>query len=67
MIVIIAVFTSTKIDFKNVWIKDAILNKFILRKYRESSISIYKYVKPKYHINGFEMRNHINNSTKVMF
>ena len=55
------------IDFKNVWIKDAILNKFILRKYRESSISIYKYVKPKYHINGFEMRNHINNSTKVMF
>lgn len=55
------------IDFKNVWIKDAILNKFILRKYRESSISIYKYDKPKYHINGFEMRNHINNSTKVMF
>ncbi len=52
-------------DFKDKWIKYAILNNLVPKKYNHSSISIYKYDKPKYHINGFEMRNHIDNSLLI--
>lgn len=52
-------------DFKNKWIKNALINKMIPENYCVANISIYKYNTPKYHINGFEMRQHINNSKLV--
>ena len=37
----------------------------IPENYSLSNIFLYKYVKPKYHINGYEMREHINLSEKI--
>ena len=37
----------------------------IPENYCAANISIYKYNTPKYHINGFEMRQHINNSKLI--
>ncbi len=31
----------------------------------KNNLQLYKYTKPRYHINGFEMRNHIDASTKI--
>lgn len=53
-------------DFKKIWIKNAIINQEIPKNYNDGNILIYKYNKPKYHINGFEMRNHINNSEWII-
>ena len=53
------------VDFKKVWIKDAVIFKIIPENYCDSNISIYKYDKPKYHINGFQMRKHINDSILI--
>lgn len=52
-------------DFKDKWIKWAILEKRIPENYKEENIFIYQYDKPNYHINGYEMRNHINHSKRV--
>lgn len=49
-------------DLKNKWIKVALKNEFIPKDYDEDNIFIYKYGKPKYHINGCEIREHIDNS-----
>ena len=49
-------------DFKNIWIKDAIENKLIPKNYSANNILIYKYDTLRYHINGYEIREHINNS-----
>lgn len=49
-------------DFKNIWIKDAIENKLIPKNYSTENILIYKYDTLRYHINGYEIREHINNS-----
>ena len=35
------------------------------KKYKEKNLFIYKYDRPKFHINGFEMRNHINHSELI--
>lgn len=53
-------------DFKKFWIKYAIINKMIPKNFDKSNIFIYKYNKPKYHINGYEMREHINNSELII-
>ena len=42
--------------------KNAILKEAVPKKYDDSKIYLYKYSKPQYHINGYEMRNHIDNS-----
>lgn len=52
-------------DFKKIWIKNALQNKMISQNYKEENILIYQYNKPEYHINGYEMRNHINKSKLV--
>ncbi|MCX4249199.1 MAG: hypothetical protein OSJ65_05500 [Bacilli bacterium] len=49
-------------DFKHTFIKSAVTNELIPIDYNPSNIQIYKYTVPKKHINGYEMRNHINNS-----
>lgn len=49
-------------DVKDVFIQYNILKKVIPEKYDESKIYLYKYTQPKYHINGYQMRNHINRS-----
>ncbi len=49
-------------DVKRVFIKNAILKEAVPKKYDDSKIYLYKYSKPQYHINGYEMRNHIDNS-----
>lgn len=53
-------------DFKKFWIKYAIINKMIPKNFDKSNIFIYKYNKPKYHINGYEMKEHINNSELII-
>ncbi len=53
-------------DFKKIWIKNAIINDLIPKNYDKNSIFIYKYDKPKYHINGYEMRDRINNSKLII-
>ncbi|MCM1053235.1 MAG: hypothetical protein NC483_04610 [Ruminococcus sp.] len=52
-------------DFKRVFIKNAISKKFIKENYDNNKFYIYKYNQPKYHINGHEMREHIDNSILI--
>ena len=52
-------------DFKAIWIKEAIISGMIPKNYDDKNIFIYQYNKPKYHINGYEMRDHINNSKLI--
>ncbi len=52
-------------DFKVIWIKEAIISGMIPKNYDDKNIFIYQYNKPKYHINGYEMREHINNSKLI--
>lgn len=52
-------------DVKNVFIKNSILRCAIKKEYDDSKIYIYKYSQPSYHINGYEMRNHIDNSILI--
>lgn len=52
-------------DFRNIFIKNALLKEFIPKNYNINNIYIYKYKKPKYHINGFEMREHIDKSELI--
>lgn len=54
-------------DFKTVWIKWAIVCNYIPKDYDENKISIYRFSKPKYHINGYEMRDHIDGSQLILF
>lgn len=54
-------------DFKDIWVKNAIISEMIPKNYNENNILIYKYDKPKYHINGYEMREHINNSKLIIW
>lgn len=49
-------------DFKKIFVKNAIISRLIPIEYNPSNIQIYKYTQPQKHINGYEMRNHINNS-----
>lgn len=51
--------------FEKVFIKNAIFQNWILENYDKHKINIYKYKEPKYHINGYEMRNHVNHSEKI--
>ncbi len=53
-------------DFKVIWIKNAIISRIIPKNYNDNNILIYRYDKPKYHINGYEMREHINNSQLII-
>lgn len=52
-------------DLKNIFIKNAVINGLIPFDYNPSNIQIYKYTAPKEHINGYEMRTHINNSEVI--
>ncbi len=52
-------------DFKNNFIKYSLFNKMVQSNYDINKFYIYKYTKPKYHINGHEMREHIDNSTFI--
>lgn len=52
-------------DAKKIFLEYNLLVKNIPEDYDESKIFIYRYNKPKFHINGFEMREHINNSEKI--
>lgn len=37
----------------------------VTKNYDDKNIFIYQYNKPKYHINGYEMRDYINNSKLI--
>lgn len=52
-------------DFKNIFIKNALIKQLIPSDYNPTNIRIYKYQKPCSHINGYEMRNHIDNSELI--
>lgn len=47
------------------FLKNCIGNDTISKDFDENNILVYKYYSPKFHINGVEMRNHINNSEKI--
>lgn len=52
-------------DFKRVWINSSIINKSIPAEFIEEKVYIYRYTTPQYHINGYQMREHINNSEQI--
>lgn len=52
-------------DMKSAFIKYAILKKTIPKEYDNSKIYLYKYQQPPYHINGYELRSHIDNSQLI--
>ena len=52
-------------DIKSIFIKYSLYNKAIQSNYDINKFYLYKYTKPKYHINGHEMRQHIDNSTFI--
>lgn len=53
------------IDAQRKFINFAIKNKMITANYKKENVFIYKYNQPKFHINGYEMRNHINRSELI--
>lgn len=53
-------------DFKTIFIKSLLSNDSIKMNYNPANFKIYKYQKPKNHINGYEMRNHIDNSEPII-
>lgn len=53
-------------NFKNIFIKNALLKNFISKNYDFSNLYLYKYEQPNYHINGLQMRNHIDNSERII-
>lgn len=53
------------VDFKNIFMKYALHTKMIQSDYDINRLNLYQYCKPNYDINGFEMRQHINNSTFI--
>lgn len=56
---------SLLLDLKKVWIKDLLITNLVPVNYKDDNVFIYKYDIPKYHINGFEMRNHIDKSKLI--
>lgn len=52
-------------DVESVFIKNVVLKNTIPKKYDNSKIYLYKYEQPKFHINGYEMRHHIDNSQLI--
>lgn len=52
-------------DVKKCFIKYSLLHNYFDENYNPDNIYIYKYSKPEYHINGYQMREHINNSIKL--
>ena len=55
----------TLTDFKNKLIKYLQIEGKIPANYQDDDIHIYQYERPKYHINGYEMRQHIDHSKKI--
>lgn len=49
-------------DFIRVFCEFALFYEFIPANYNPANFNLYKYTAPQQHINGIEMRNHINNS-----
>ena len=47
------------------YIKNFIGNGSIPFKYDKNKILLYKYSQPAYHLNGHEIRQHINNSERI--
>lgn len=47
------------------FIKSMLLRKNIPTNFDRDQLYIYKYIKPRYHINRCEMRNHINASERI--
>lgn len=52
-------------DVRKQFIKYMLIREVIPKKYDDSKIYIYKYMQPKYHINGHQMRDHIDNSILI--
>lgn len=52
-------------NFKLIFLNYLLFTKTIEKEHNMKNIYIYKYNKPKFHINGFEMREHINNSILI--
>ena len=53
-------------DFRNVFIRYSLSKGIISNDYNFNNIKIYKYQKPRKHINGYEVREHINNSELII-
>ena len=53
-------------DFRNVFIRNSLSKGDIPNDYNFNNIKIYKYQKPRKHINGYEMRMHIDNSKLII-
>lgn len=53
-------------EFKSSFINLCLKNKTIPDNYDKSNIYLYKYQKPNYHINGYEMRRHIEKGEKII-
>ena len=58
-------FEELKEDFIKIFLKFSWLQNTIPRNYNPQNLKLYQYQKPTKHINGFEMRNHINNSKLI--
>ena len=52
-------------DFKIKFIESSLTQNRIPRDYDRNRFYLYRYDKPNYHINGYQMREHINNSTLI--
>lgn len=54
-------------DCKQYSIKNRILRDTILKNYDDPKIYLYKYMQSNYHINGYEMRNYIDNRYPIRY
>lgn len=52
-------------DFKAKFIQYALINHLIISNYDCDKFYLYRYEQPSYHINGCEMRNHIDHSVLI--
>lgn len=52
-------------DFQIRFIKISLFNHLIPKSYNRKRFYLYRYQQPNYHINGYQMRNHIDHSTLI--
>lgn len=52
-------------DFQKKFLEKCIIDKKIPSHYNEEHLYLYQYEQPSYHINGYQLREHINQSKQI--
>ncbi len=53
-------------DLKDIFIKFSLINNLIPVDYDNKNFKLYRYQRPRYHINGYQVREHIDSSIEIL-